>query len=139
MTSIWVRENSNSFTAYRVYADKKEKLCNISKQLPDEDVHAARSMLETSFEKSKFEAWLKNQKQLIREQQLLKIISDGPDKLMIDIADALALLVKADPNCQKPGNKKLADEVWKAWGDIWKQVGSKSGWNIKQKEALKQH
>lgn len=137
MTSIWVRENASSFTLYRVHEGSKEKLFTLSKKLIHDEIQEARSLLESDFEASKFKAWLNNQRQLIREQYLLGIINQGPDKLMLDVAEALALLVHADPHCHKPENKQLADDVWRAWSEIWKQVGSTSGWNVKQKDTKK--
>lgn len=138
MTSIWMRENATSFTVYRVHERSKEKLCTLSSKLSHDEIQEARSHLENDFEASKFNGWLDNQRQLIREQYLLKIINQGPDKLMRDVADALALLVDTDPHCHKPKNKQLADDVWRAWNEIWKQVGSTSGWNVKQKDTKKQ-
>jgi len=135
-SSLWIRTGKQKIQIYRViYGEKKHKICSIKTDLSD--ASNVENLLENELEKRQWSEWFNQSLNLKKSQKMQKYIDYGIDNVLLDAAEALKILASEDPRGEKSENRELAANIWGAWSEIYKTVGSKNAWCMQQKESLK--
>ncbi|MCO6060389.1 hypothetical protein NG726_27520 [Pseudomonas sp. MOB-449] len=137
---LWIREIAAGVSFYRVnYGEKKERVITVpyhevmSKQREIRRLFGPEASLKLIKYFSTFEH--KNKEKLVVKKEYLtrkQIVN-----FMLATPEALAKMIESDPRCEKPENKQLAMEIWKAWAPVRQLISSVSGWNIKEADSKK--